>query len=465
MTKIVPPAKQLLISGQSGAVAIMTAIMMFLLLGFAAFAVDFGYSYVVKNELQNTADAAALAGASVLFSDNPNCLASGSPFACCTGLGTGSCVQGIIDDNNVTLTAEALVGLNIADDKISITNVDIGHYAFASTWDAPGIFSTAASYTQMTGWHTMPFSVLNGRTDYINSVKVTVTRSDVPRFFSRIWSTSDLGITAQATAYIGFAGTLLPDEVDQPIAICKQKIINDDEKTYTCSVGRMMNQNTQTSYWTDFDQANCGTADVNKIGDVTEKCSKNGTPIIFGTGMSTTNATATTVLKDILECWKNGLYDSNNDGELDSPIDTDNNDIPDKPWRITLPVVDCPPPDNDNCRTVVGAVVVNVVWITDEGNDEKPTDKKISENSGMPSTMSNPLPGGTDWNKSEHPECAVSDLDCWNKFVDEFNLEGGTAEWKPSSLYFLPDCQVHSPTGSTGGENFGIQARYPVLVK
>ncbi len=59
-----------LINEQRGAVAIIVAFLMFVLLGFAAFAVDFGYLYGVKNELQNAADAAALAGASVLFSDN-----------------------------------------------------------------------------------------------------------------------------------------------------------------------------------------------------------------------------------------------------------------------------------------------------------------------------------------------------------------------------------------------------------
>ena len=31
-------------------------------------------------------------------------------------------------------------------------------------------------------------------------------------------------------------------------------------------------------------------------------------------------------------------------------------------------------------------------------------------------------------------------------------------------MYYLPDCTPHEPTGTTGGENFGILAKIPVLV-
>jgi Flp pilus assembly protein TadG len=469
MKKIILRTKQIWID-ERGAVLITVAILLLVLFGFAAFAIDFGYSYVVRNKLQNAADASSLAGASVLFSNNQLCLASERPYSCCTGNHTGSCEPGVVDVDNVTATAEALAAMNHSGGTDTTVNIEIGHYAFAPTWGTPGTFDAATptdgQINQLSGWQTIAFDVLNNNTAFINAVRVTVTRGDIPRFFSRIWSSeNDLRGAVRAIAYIGFAGTLGPGEVDQPIAICRQKIINDDDKTYTCSVGRMMNQNTQTSYWTDFDQANCGAADANAIRELTEVCSGNGTPIVFGQGMSTTNATATSVLSDILKCWREGLYDSNDDGNPDSPIDTNGDGIPDKPWKITLPVVDCPPPDNDNCRTVVGAVVVNVVWINDQGNDDEPTDKKVSENEGTPSTMSNPLPGGTDWNKSEHTECTVSDLDCWNKFVDVFNLEDGNATWQPSTLYFLPDCEEHPPTGGTSTNNFGIQARHPVLVK
>jgi Flp pilus assembly protein TadG len=51
---------------ESGGVAIITAIMMVVFLGFLALAVDVGHLATVKNELQNAADASALAGARAL---------------------------------------------------------------------------------------------------------------------------------------------------------------------------------------------------------------------------------------------------------------------------------------------------------------------------------------------------------------------------------------------------------------
>ena len=52
-----------LLKGNDGVTAVLVAIMLVMLMSFAALAIDIGYSKVTENELQNTADAAALAGA------------------------------------------------------------------------------------------------------------------------------------------------------------------------------------------------------------------------------------------------------------------------------------------------------------------------------------------------------------------------------------------------------------------
>ncbi|MCE5264195.1 MAG: pilus assembly protein TadG-related protein, partial [Deltaproteobacteria bacterium] len=52
---------------QSGAAAILVAFLMIVFLGIAALALDIGYLYVVRTELQNAADASALAGAGRLY--------------------------------------------------------------------------------------------------------------------------------------------------------------------------------------------------------------------------------------------------------------------------------------------------------------------------------------------------------------------------------------------------------------
>lgn len=51
---------------QQGSVILIVAVCMFLFIGLAALAIDIGYVYTTRNELQNVADAAALAGARYL---------------------------------------------------------------------------------------------------------------------------------------------------------------------------------------------------------------------------------------------------------------------------------------------------------------------------------------------------------------------------------------------------------------
>jgi Flp pilus assembly protein TadG len=458
MAKVIFSAKQIS-AGHRGAVAIVVVILMFMFLGFAAFAVDFGYSYMVKNELQNAADAAALAGASVLFSSNELCTHSDRPYDCCTGLKTGTCDSNVVDSSNVVGTAQAVAAQNRSGgNQVPAPTVEIGHYTFAASRDTPGTFTATQTYQQMQNWETLPFSTLNGRTDFLNAVKATVTRTNVPRFFSRIWSSSSLAVTAQAVAYIGFAATLVPFEVDQPIAICEGAI--KDGNHYTCNQGTMLNQNTQTARWTDYVQGiSCGTASDNIVKPLV--CAGgNPTPIVFGQGLETTNGTQANSMGAIYDCWINSAkYDSDGDGVPDKLLDTDGDGKPDRPWKLTLPVVDCSA--TGNCLTVVGAVEVNVVWINNMNNGNPATGPKP----WVPNSMYNPNTNTT-WSRSSSG-CG-SETDCWNSFRTAFNLKNhdlsDNAAWEQKSLYFLPDCNVHAPSGKTGGENFGILARYPVLV-
>lgn len=56
---------------QCGAVIVMVALLLVVFVGFAAMAIDIGHLLVVRNELQNAADAAALAGAASLVPQTP----------------------------------------------------------------------------------------------------------------------------------------------------------------------------------------------------------------------------------------------------------------------------------------------------------------------------------------------------------------------------------------------------------
>jgi Flp pilus assembly protein TadG len=70
MVKIIHPRSE----SQKGAVTVLVALMLPVLMGAAALAVDLSYLYVVRNELQNDADASALAGARTLYKNNASSL-------------------------------------------------------------------------------------------------------------------------------------------------------------------------------------------------------------------------------------------------------------------------------------------------------------------------------------------------------------------------------------------------------
>ncbi len=47
---------------------------------------------------------------------------------------------------------------------------------------------------------------------FINAVRVVARRPDTPSFFARIFSIDEFFVSSEAVAYIGFAGTLHPED-------------------------------------------------------------------------------------------------------------------------------------------------------------------------------------------------------------------------------------------------------------
>lgn len=439
------------LTGQHGAVAILTAILFIVLLGFAAFAIDVAYTYMIKAELQNAADAAALAGASVMFTDNKNCIASGRPYECCSGSKSGSCDPFSIDGTSIISTASAVALLNSKNNSpVPTPTVEIGHYTFPPTWGGvaddsnPDNFTenticASGSCSQLSGWVTMDFATLNSNTGFINAVKATVTRTNVPRFFSRIWSSAPLTVSVYAIAYVGFANSIEPGTADQPIAICKQSITDAGGNYTACNTGRMNNSGSNastfnTSAWTNFTTP-CETANPPTVKPFI--CgSGNPIPIFYGSGIGATGGTDTSILKDLRNCFGPKTRTT--------------------PLSATLPVIDCPGNNPSNCSTVVGVVHVDIVWISEKDAD---TEDKFAAEDFPPSAMG-------DWTCPS--SCAGSRLCCWNNFVSHFKLEnvdGITATYAAKSIYFLPSCIPYEPTGGTGGHNYGVLAQFPVLVK
>jgi Flp pilus assembly protein TadG len=399
---------------EKGAVAIIVALSLLVLIGFGALAVDLGYVMMVKNEVQNAADAGALAGAGDLYLNNGTAV---NPAANQTAYDMATA-------NQSQKETVFLAGPYTED-------VQRGHWSFATR-----TFTPNDSLAPVDLWNSST-SELDADTNFINAVRVRVrTNTPVMSFLSRIWGGSSFFGRAEAVGYIGFAGTLRPRDVDQPIAICEQSI-RDSDGNYTCNTGRMLNSGSNnashnTAGWTNFVQP-CRTANANELVDLS--CgSGNPLPITLGATVGATGGVVDSVLTDLRECF--------------GPTTRT------EPWNMTLPVINCEGNNIDNCSTVTGAVNVSIVWISDKDAD---TENKFEAEGFPPSRMG-------DW------VCPTgyTRVQCWDHFVSHFNLKNVddlTATYAKKSIYFLPSCEPHELIGNTGGKNFGILAKIPVLVK
>ena len=111
--------------GHKGATLVFVAIAMVMLLGFAALAVDLGYLYVVRGELQNAADSGALAGAQVLYND-----------------------MGTEVNEDADRVARVYVESNYSErEEVTVDSIERGHWSFGTFTDPP----TEPTFTEPAG--------------------------------------------------------------------------------------------------------------------------------------------------------------------------------------------------------------------------------------------------------------------------------------------------------------------------
>jgi hypothetical protein len=284
---------------------------------------------------------------------------------------------------------------------------------------------------------------LDANPNFINAVRVTTRREATPivAYFARIFGIENFQRTADAIAYIGFAGTLLPMDVDQPIAICEESLTIDGE--YSCSIGRMINsgqniESSETGGWTSFNQDDPCSGGTNAQEVKSLVCgSGNPESIQLGGDMATNGGEIQSAFSELLDCWNN-------------------RPDPTEPWNVTLPVVACPGNNVGTCEELRGAVNLNIIWITEAGADPG--------YNNAPTQMGEWIFSGDDVNS----DGTIDGQDRWDEFVAEFtlkNVDGTDAPYAKKSIYFLPDCTPHEPAGGSGGENFGVLAKIPKLVE
>ncbi len=394
------------------------AVSLFMLLAFTALAVDGSNLYVARNELQNAADAGALAGARRLY------LADGSA----------------VNPNADQIARDVATANHSQGSSVEVVRAVRGHWSFID-----GTFTANESpdleLVDLFGKSTMELDL---NTDFINAVEVVTERSATPvaAFFGSIFGFTGYDVSARAVAYLGFAGRLRPGDVDQPIAMCREAITTPTGE-YSCDVGRFIPEGDQTGGWTNLEQGDNGASNANELRDLVNSGTGNPDELEFGEDIATNNGQVQAAFQAFYDNW--------------AAITNKQ-----EPWNMTLPVVDCTDgiaPGNP----LVGAVNLDVIWVVNQSNkinDDAPFQMALppDDSAGVsPGTWSNADPSG---------------VTRWDDFVDAMNLRGendalatyANGGWRQKSIYFLPSCSYQEPTGGTGGENYGILAQIPVLV-
>jgi hypothetical protein len=431
-----------IIKNKRGVSAIVVAMSIVMLIGFAAIAVDVFHLTVVKNELQNAADAGALEGAGTLYraslgdyvDRNANEYAYDAAVA---NQSEGVAVELYNYDGftyNTCPTPEPAINNSAYED------VQRGHWAFANPSGSPAVAdsyfkcnnsTTAVNLTD----HTWDY--WNADDNFINAVKVTTRRegrvlgTPVLSFFSKIFTNAPITMSAQAIGYIGFSE--LNIEIGAPIAVCRESIANwsdPEEGPIECNEGRMYNANNDTARWTSTENCDGNTNAANVRPLIAQTCDPNqANPIVDETFISTQEGQINSAFDDLVNCWltsyneivKTGvdLIPEGGDGEDDTeiiPLDTNSDSIPDTPWAMTLPVIICEGDDaaGPTCGPVDGAVKIEVVWMAmkDDIDETNPTEP------GAPDYMHYDIPS---WNGTE-----FVDSNSWpGDWPDEYVADGG----------------------------------------
>ena len=188
-----------IVRDQKGATAILVAIVIVVLISFTALAIDLGYLYATRNELQNIADAAALAGAGQLGYIYKN----GTPY----------------DDTThsaaVIQKAGDIAQANQAGGKTPIiilpAEIQIGY------WNRDPSDPSADPFT--------PYPDSDGHPDQdpfavrVKARRDSTINEKVSTFFAKIFGISSVAISNVATAALGGLSHVGEGEVELPIAI------------------------------------------------------------------------------------------------------------------------------------------------------------------------------------------------------------------------------------------------------
>jgi|LauGreDrversion4_2_1035121.scaffolds.fasta_scaffold60061_2 hypothetical protein len=167
-------------SREKGVVAVLVALLLPVLVGFGALAVDISYRFLIKNELQNAADATALAAAPCLYgrTDCANMNASVPDWGTAVGRGISFASANSVEQA-----------------PVSTVHIDYGY------WDITKRPPSLQSLPHTPGVNDLP------------AVRVLINKSDndngggATTFLARIWGITSMPLSATAVAAVSYPGS------------------------------------------------------------------------------------------------------------------------------------------------------------------------------------------------------------------------------------------------------------------
>jgi len=329
---------------ERGVTTIVVVTALIALLAAASLALDVGMVWESRTQVQNAADAAALAGARQLLGANAATVEI--PTAQAAAIGTGASNESV---GNASLT-------------ILTTDLEYGKWDFAT--------------------RTIDTSVDLTDPEEVDAIRV-ITRMDasangpLTAVMAQVVGKTSFNIRADATAWLGFAGNALPGNIDLPIAIDCCKIsgpscdadycdwitankpnpcpLNDPQASDTDDVTclEFFATGDQNACWTEFDSGN-SSVNTSDMVDVIQN--GNSDEIDVSNGIFVDNGTKTPVVGEIFNRFQGeGFFNGSPSGVDRYPPFDGTEDS----WVAGLPVIECQ--TSDNCAGGSPADVVGFV--------------------------------------------------------------------------------------------------------
>ena len=415
------------VCNQAGAVLIIVAVSLIVLLGFAALSLDFGRRMVFENKVQNAVDAGALAGGRALYFDNGN------------GLNITGAAGAIALAKAATMDNTPSAG------SFASPTVEIGNWTFATR-----TFTKIANPIDLDITGRDPIQA-DLDTDWVNAIRVEASNKGVANFLAGLFNYASFDVTKDAVAYRGYPAGMGAGEADQPIVVCWDSI-TDGSGGFRCNVGRFTNSSpddskNDTVRWSTLAEQGQGCGGNSPISDVRKlincRGSVNQKDIPAYAGLPTINGEGENALQKLRNCFYK--------------------EDPPQTMNVTLPAINCN--EGPTCGTMITAVNMDIVWITGAGADPDFEDapEVLDDESGDTIWPETPFPAGTPGE------------DRWVAFVDDFGLENKTGApntrqekldfYNKKTIYFRTICEEVDTQGDCCGPPTNLLAKYPKLVE